>query len=89
MMDATGYVLLLIYNFLLLLKYKYFVDDKEVQDCCEEIITTILTMIFAMMCFKLIYGILVALIGFIQEKSNEKLDEEDNSNEEKKKKDLL
>ena len=83
-MDATGHVLLLIYNFLLLLKYKYFVGDKEIENCCEEIITIILTMIFGMMCFKLIYGSLVALIGFIQKKSTDKVGDEEERNEQMK-----
>ena len=68
MMDVACYSLLLILNFLLLLKYKYFEGDKLAEDCCEELITTILTLIFGMICFKLTYEGLKALMLFIYQK---------------------
>ena len=69
MMDVTCYALLLVLNLLLLLKYKYFLGDKLAEDLCEELITIILTLMFGLMCFKLLYGALKVLIEFIHEKS--------------------
>ena len=54
MMDVTCCALLLVLNLLLLLKYKYFLGDKLTQEICEELITIILTLMFGLMCFKLI-----------------------------------